>query len=33
MNSLDDPVNQPSKFTIRSWVEINDESKRKYDKQ
>ena len=27
---MDDTTNQPSKFTKRNWVEINDESKGKY---
>ena len=31
MNILDDTTNQPSKFRTRNCVEINDESKRKYD--
>ena len=31
MNLLDDTTNQPSKFATRNWVEINDESKGKYD--
>ena len=31
INLLDDTTNQPSKFRTRNWVEINDESKRKYD--
>ena len=31
INLLDDTTNQPSKFRTRSWVETNDESKRRYD--
>ena len=31
MNLLDDTANQPSKFRTRDWVEINDESKGRYD--
>ena len=31
INLLDDTTNQPSNFRTRSWVEVNDESKRKYD--
>ena len=31
INLLDDTTNQPSKFRARNWVEINDESKGKYD--
>ena len=31
MNLLDDIMNQPSKFRTRNWVEINDESKGKYN--
>ena len=31
INLLDDTTNQPCKFRIRNWVEINDESKVKYD--
>ena len=30
-NLLDDTKNQPSKFRSRNWVEINDESKGRYD--
>ena len=30
-NLLDDTTNQPSKFRTRDWVEINDESKVRYD--
>ena len=29
---LDDTTNQPSKYGTRNWIEINDESKGKYDK-
>ena len=28
---LDDTTNQPFKFRTRNWVEINDESKGRYD--
>ena len=31
INLLDNTMNQPSKFRTRNWVEINDESKGKYD--
>ena len=31
MKLLDDTTNQPSKFRTRDWVEINDESKVRYD--
>ena len=31
INILDDTANQLSKFRTRNWVEINDESKWKYD--
>ena len=31
INLVDDATNQPSKFRARDWVEINDESKRRYD--
>ena len=31
INFLDNTTNQPSKFRTRNWVEINDESQRKYD--
>ena len=31
INLLNGTVNQPSKFTTRTWVEINDESREKYD--
>ena len=30
-NLLDTESNQPSKFRTRNWVEINDESKGRYD--
>ena len=30
-NLLDGTTNQPSKFRTRNWVEINDESKGRYD--
>ena len=32
INLLDDTTNEPSRFRTRNWVEINDESRRKYDK-
>ena len=28
---IDDKTNQPSKFRTRDWVEINDDSKGRYD--
>ena len=31
INLLDDTTNQPSKSRTRNWVEINDESKGRYD--
>ena len=31
INLLDDTMNQPSKLRTTNWVEINDESKGKYD--
>ena len=31
INILDDTTNKSSKFRTRKWVEINDESKAKYD--
>ena len=31
INLFDDTVNQTSKFRTRNWVEINDESKGRYD--
>ena len=31
INLLDDTTNQPSNFRTRNWVEINDESKGRYD--
>ena len=31
INLLDDTTNQPSKFRTRNWVEIDDESKGRYD--
>ena len=31
INLLDDTTNQTPKFRPRNWIEINDESKRKYD--
>ena len=32
INLLDNRSNQPIKFRTRNWVEINDESRRTYDK-
>ena len=32
INLLDNTPNQPSKFRINNWVEINDESLGAYDK-
>ena len=32
INLLDNTPNQPSKFRINNWVEINDESRGTYDK-
>ena len=31
INLLDDTTNQSSKFRARGWVELNDESKGRYD--
>ena len=31
INLLDDTMNQPSKSKTRNWIEINDESKERYD--
>ena len=31
INLLDNTINQPSKFRTRNWVEINGESKGRYD--
>ena len=31
MNLLDNTTNQPSKFRTRNWIEINDESRGKYE--
>ena len=31
INLLDDTTNQHSKFRTRNWVEVNDESKGKYN--
>ena len=31
INLLDKTTNQPSEFRTRNWVEINDESRGKYD--
>ena len=31
INLLDDTTNQSSKFRTRNWIEINDESKGRYD--
>ena len=28
---LDNTLNQPSKFRIKNWIEINDESRGKYN--
>ena len=28
---IDDTTNQPSQFRTRNWIEINDESRGKYD--
>ena len=30
-NLSENATNQPSKFTTRNWVQINDESRGKYD--
>ena len=30
-NLLDNTTNQPSKFRTKNWIEMNDESKGKYD--
>ena len=30
-NLIDDTSNQPSKFRTKNWVEINDESRGRYD--
>ena len=30
-NLTDDPLNQPSKFKTKNWVEINDESRGTYN--
>ena len=30
-NFLDDASNQPSKFKTKNWVEINDESRGRYN--
>ena len=32
INLLDNTPNQPSKFKIKNWVEINDESQGTYNK-
>ena len=32
INLLDNTPNQPSKFKAKNWVEINDESRRTYNK-
>ena len=32
INLLDNTPNQPSKFETKNWVEINDESRRTYNK-
>ena len=31
INLLDDTTNQPSKFRIKNWVEINDGSREMYN--
>ena len=31
INLIDDTTNQWSKFSARDWVELNDESKGRYD--
>ena len=31
-NLLDDTTNQKTKFRAKNWIEINDESKGRYDK-
>ena len=31
INVLDDTTNEPFKFRIKNWVEINDESRRTYN--
>ena len=31
INLYENTTNQPSKFITRNWVEINDESRGKYD--
>ena len=31
INLLDNTTNEPSKFRTKNWIEINDESWRKYD--
>ena len=31
INLIDDTTNQSSKFSARDWVELNDESKGRYD--
>ena len=30
INLLHNTLNEPSKFTTKSWVEINDDTRRKY---
>ena len=30
INLLHNTLNEPSKFTTKSWVEINDDARRKY---
>ena len=30
-NLIDDTPNQPSKFRIKNWVDINEESRRTYN--
>ena len=31
MNLLDNTPNQPSKFSTKNWVEVNDDSRRTYN--
>ena len=31
INIFDDAKNQPSRFRAKNWVEVNDESKGRYD--
>ena len=32
INLLDNTTNQPTKFTTKNWIEINDESRGRYNK-